>query len=146
MCVLSIVSCSRSSRYSSLSQSVWTEAEDSCYSVLNIPITLLLTHCLYCPPFHDEVCVYMCVGRYVYRSVLLTPLCLQVYQYFSCIPEDKVPYVNSPGERYRIKQLLHQLPAHDSEVRILYTSPQSITLYVLGYNPGLDRTPASASC
>uniref|UniRef100_A0AAY5F307 Prickle homolog 3 n=1 Tax=Electrophorus electricus TaxID=8005 RepID=A0AAY5F307_ELEEL len=39
----------------------------------------------------------------------------QVYQYFSCMPEDKVPYVNSPGERYRIKQLLHQLPAHDSE-------------------------------
>ncbi|XP_030641048.1 prickle planar cell polarity protein 3 [Chanos chanos] len=39
----------------------------------------------------------------------------QVYQYFSCIPEDRVPYVNSPGERYRIKQLLHQLPAHDSE-------------------------------
>ncbi|XP_056129311.1 prickle planar cell polarity protein 3 [Lampris incognitus] len=41
----------------------------------------------------------------------------QVYQYFSCIPEDRVPYVNSPGERYRIKQLLHQLPAHDSEPR-----------------------------
>ncbi|XP_061113223.1 prickle-like protein 2 isoform X1 [Conger conger] len=39
----------------------------------------------------------------------------QVYQYFSCIPEDKVPYVNSPGERNRIKQLLHQLPTHDSE-------------------------------
>uniref|UniRef100_A0A667ZSV1 Prickle planar cell polarity protein 3 n=1 Tax=Myripristis murdjan TaxID=586833 RepID=A0A667ZSV1_9TELE len=39
----------------------------------------------------------------------------QVYQYFSCIPEDRVPYVNSPGERHRIKQLLHQLPAHDSE-------------------------------
>ncbi|XP_043102574.1 prickle-like protein 2 isoform X2 [Puntigrus tetrazona] len=39
----------------------------------------------------------------------------QVYQYYSCIPEDKVPYVNSPGERFRIKQLLHQLPAHDSE-------------------------------
>lgn len=44
------------------------------------------------------------------------PLLLQVYQYFSCLPEDRVPYVNSPGERYRIKQLLHQLPAHDSEV------------------------------
>ncbi|KAI7797497.1 putative prickle-like protein 2 [Triplophysa rosa] len=28
---------------------------------------------------------------------------------------DKVPYVNSVGERNRIKQLLHQLPAHDSE-------------------------------
>uniref|UniRef100_A0A3Q1EJ66 Prickle homolog 3 n=2 Tax=Acanthochromis polyacanthus TaxID=80966 RepID=A0A3Q1EJ66_9TELE len=39
----------------------------------------------------------------------------QVYQYFSCLPEDRVPYVNSLGERYRIKQLLHQLPAHDSE-------------------------------
>ncbi|XP_028309804.1 prickle planar cell polarity protein 3 isoform X2 [Gouania willdenowi] len=39
----------------------------------------------------------------------------QVYQYFSCLPDDRVPYVNSPGERYRIKQLLHQLPAHDSE-------------------------------
>ncbi|KAM4610399.1 uncharacterized protein prickle3 [Polymixia lowei] len=39
----------------------------------------------------------------------------QVYQYFSCLPEDRVPYVNSPGERHRIKQLLHQLPAHDSE-------------------------------
>ncbi|XP_068453652.1 prickle planar cell polarity protein 3 isoform X2 [Clinocottus analis] len=39
----------------------------------------------------------------------------QVYQYFSCLPEDRVPYVNSSGERYRIKQLLHQLPAHDSE-------------------------------
>lgn len=41
----------------------------------------------------------------------------QVYQFFSCLPEDKVPYVNSPGEKYRIKQLLHQLPPHDSEVR-----------------------------
>ncbi|MGH0140171.1 UNVERIFIED_CONTAM: hypothetical protein FKN15_070498 [Acipenser sinensis] len=39
----------------------------------------------------------------------------QVYQYFSCLPEDRVPYINSPGEHYRIKQLLHQLPAHDSE-------------------------------
>ncbi|XP_078520648.1 prickle planar cell polarity protein 3 [Lissotriton helveticus] len=41
----------------------------------------------------------------------------QVYQYFSCLPEDKVPYVNSAGERYRIKQLLHQLPPHDSEAQ-----------------------------
>ncbi|XP_041035572.1 prickle planar cell polarity protein 3-like isoform X2 [Carcharodon carcharias] len=39
----------------------------------------------------------------------------QVYQYFSCLPEDKIPYINSPGERYRIKQLLRQLPPHDSE-------------------------------
>lgn len=48
------------------------------------------------------------------------PLLTQVYQYFSCLPEDRVPYVNSPGERNRIKQLLHQLPAHDSEVRASY--------------------------
>ncbi|KAK7916740.1 hypothetical protein WMY93_012501 [Mugilogobius chulae] len=41
----------------------------------------------------------------------------QVHQYYSSLPEDKVPYVNSPGEKYRIKQLLHQLPPHDNELR-----------------------------
>ena len=41
----------------------------------------------------------------------------QVHLYFSTIPEDKIPYVNSVGEKYRIKQLLHQLPPHDNEVR-----------------------------
>ncbi|XP_028303260.1 prickle-like protein 2b isoform X2 [Gouania willdenowi] len=41
----------------------------------------------------------------------------QVHQYYSSLPEDKVPYVNSPGEKYRIKQLLNQLPPHDNEVR-----------------------------
>uniref|UniRef100_A0A8C7AWH5 Prickle planar cell polarity protein 2 n=1 Tax=Neovison vison TaxID=452646 RepID=A0A8C7AWH5_NEOVI len=41
----------------------------------------------------------------------------QVHQYYSCLPEEKVPYVNSPGEKLRIKQLLHQLPPHDNEVR-----------------------------
>ena len=45
------------------------------------------------------------------------PLCLQVHQYMSSLPEDKVPYVNSVGEKYRIKQLLQQLPPHDNEVR-----------------------------
>lgn len=43
--------------------------------------------------------------------------CLQVQLYFSCLPEDKIPYVNSPGEKFRIKQLLYQLPPHDNEVR-----------------------------
>jgi len=38
--------------------------------------------------------------------------------YFSALPEDKVPYVNSVGERYRVKQLLQQLPPHDNEVRL----------------------------
>nr|XP_044992031.1 prickle-like protein 2 isoform X2 [Jaculus jaculus]XP_044992032.1 prickle-like protein 2 isoform X2 [Jaculus jaculus] len=41
----------------------------------------------------------------------------QVHQYYNCLPEEKVPYVNSPGEKLRIKQLLHQLPPHDNEVR-----------------------------
>ncbi|XP_061085390.1 prickle-like protein 1 [Conger conger] len=41
----------------------------------------------------------------------------QVQLYFSCLPEDKVPYVGSPGEKLRIKQLLYQLPPHDNEVR-----------------------------
>lgn len=41
----------------------------------------------------------------------------QVYQYMSCLPEDKVPYINSPGEKYRIRQLLQQLPPHDNQIR-----------------------------
>nr|XP_018895969.1 PREDICTED: protein prickle-like [Bemisia tabaci] len=45
----------------------------------------------------------------------------QVHLYFSALPEDKVPYVNSAGERYRIKQLLQQLPPHDNEVRYCHS-------------------------
>lgn len=41
--------------------------------------------------------------------------------YFSQIPEDKIPYVNSVGERYRVKQLLQQLPPHDNEVRYCHS-------------------------
>lgn len=41
----------------------------------------------------------------------------QIQMYFSCLPEEKVPYVNSPGEKHRIRQLLYQLPPHDNEVR-----------------------------
>ncbi|XP_071153374.1 prickle planar cell polarity protein 3-A-like isoform X1 [Mytilus edulis] len=41
----------------------------------------------------------------------------QVHQYFSGLPEDKVPYLNSLGEKYRVRQLLQQLPPHDNEVR-----------------------------
>jgi hypothetical protein len=40
----------------------------------------------------------------------------QVLLYFSALPQDKVPYTNSIGERYRIKQLLQQLPPQDNEV------------------------------
>ena len=45
----------------------------------------------------------------------------QVHQYFMSIPEEKIPYVNSYGEKYRIKQLLYQLPPHDNEAR--YCNP-----------------------
>ncbi|XP_046662030.1 prickle planar cell polarity protein 3-like isoform X2 [Homalodisca vitripennis] len=45
----------------------------------------------------------------------------QVHLYFSVLPEDKVPYVNSAGERYRVRQLLHQLPPHDNEVRYCHS-------------------------
>ncbi|XP_041833941.1 prickle-like protein 1b isoform X2 [Melanotaenia boesemani] len=45
----------------------------------------------------------------------------QVQMYFSCLPEDKVPYVNSPGEKHRIRQLLYQLPPHDNEVRYCHS-------------------------
>lgn len=46
------------------------------------------------------------------------PRDFQVHLYFSALPEDKVPYVNSVGEKYRLKQLLQQLPPQDNEVRI----------------------------
>ncbi|XP_040215111.1 prickle-like protein 2 [Rana temporaria] len=39
------------------------------------------------------------------------------FNYYSCLPDDKVPYVNRPWGESRIKQLLHQLPPHDNEVR-----------------------------
>lgn len=45
----------------------------------------------------------------------------QVHQYFSCLPEDKVPFLNSVGEKYRVRQLLQQLPPHDNEVRYCNT-------------------------
>lgn len=45
----------------------------------------------------------------------------QVQMYFSCLPEEKVPYVSSPGEKHRIRQLLYQLPPHDNEVRYCHS-------------------------
>ncbi|CAI4227120.1 unnamed protein product [Auanema sp. JU1783] len=40
-----------------------------------------------------------------------------VHLYFSCLPEDKVPYVGSVGEKWRARQLRHQMPAQDSDGR-----------------------------
>lgn len=41
----------------------------------------------------------------------------QVQQYFSGWPEELIPYVESPGDRYRCCQLLKQLPPQDNEIR-----------------------------
>ncbi|CAF1090295.1 unnamed protein product [Didymodactylos carnosus] len=38
-----------------------------------------------------------------------------VRQFFKCLPEEKVPYINSIGEKYRTKKLEEQLPPHDSD-------------------------------
>ncbi|XP_014242506.1 prickle planar cell polarity protein 3-A isoform X4 [Cimex lectularius] len=37
----------------------------------------------------------------------------KVDQYFKCLPSDKVPKLGSPGEKYREKQLMIQLPKQD---------------------------------
>ncbi|CAF2479428.1 unnamed protein product [Rotaria sp. Silwood2] len=41
----------------------------------------------------------------------------QVRQFFKCFPEDKVPFLNSIGEKYRTKMLEIQIPPQDSDVK-----------------------------
>ena len=59
--------------------------------------------------------IFLCIAKQL--SAENVGAFFQVHLYFSTLPEDKVPYVNSAGEKHRIKQLLHQLPPHDNEVR-----------------------------
>ncbi|KJH44096.1 PET domain protein [Dictyocaulus viviparus] len=40
-----------------------------------------------------------------------------IHMYFAALPEEKVPYVNSSGEKWRLRQLRHQLPPQDSDPR-----------------------------
>ncbi|VDN03761.1 unnamed protein product [Thelazia callipaeda] len=40
-----------------------------------------------------------------------------IHMYFACLPEDKIPYVNSIGEEWRTHQLHYQLPPQDSDAR-----------------------------
>ncbi|CAL2040187.1 unnamed protein product [Caenorhabditis brenneri] len=40
-----------------------------------------------------------------------------IHEYFRCLPENKIPYVGSPGEKWRQRQSRYQLPAQDSDVR-----------------------------
>lgn len=37
----------------------------------------------------------------------------QVEQYFRSLPQNKIPKLGSPGEKYRDKQLVYQLPKQD---------------------------------
>lgn len=41
----------------------------------------------------------------------------QIQLYFSSLPEHKIPYLHSDGEKDRIRQLLQQLPPHDNDSR-----------------------------
>jgi len=40
-------------------------------------------------------------------------MCAQIEQYFSKLPEHKVPRLGTPGEKYRDRQLIVQLPKQD---------------------------------
>ncbi|KAK0399254.1 hypothetical protein QR680_002962 [Steinernema hermaphroditum] len=40
-----------------------------------------------------------------------------IHRYFTCLPDHKVPYVNSVGEKWRNRQLVNQLPPQDSDTR-----------------------------
>jgi len=39
----------------------------------------------------------------------------QVRQFFKCFPEEKVPFLNSIGEKHRTRMLEEQLPPHDTD-------------------------------
>ena len=55
-------------------------------------------------------------GTFVYH---MTKKVIQVQAYFARIPDSNVPYVDSEGEKWRNKQLIHQLPPQDNEVNYL---------------------------
>lgn len=40
-----------------------------------------------------------------------------VHEYFRCLPEKKVPYAGSAGEKWRLRQTRYQLPPQDSDAR-----------------------------
>ncbi|CAO4373692.1 unnamed protein product [Caenorhabditis nigoni] len=40
-----------------------------------------------------------------------------VHAYFACLPENKVPFIGSAGEKWRQRQSRYQLPPQDSDVR-----------------------------
>lgn len=80
------------------------------------PLDKFVMICLIRFKEHTFLCAEVCAEA---NSTFPFPFsALQVRLYFSQLPDDKVPYVNSPGEKYRVKQLLNQLPPQDNEVSI----------------------------
>ena len=49
---------------------------------------------------------------------------LQTRAYFEALPSSKAPIRGTPGERYRQKQLIRQVPAHD--IDMLYCNNLSL--------------------
>uniref|UniRef100_A0A1A9V0C1 PET domain-containing protein n=1 Tax=Glossina austeni TaxID=7395 RepID=A0A1A9V0C1_GLOAU len=70
---------------------------------------------------HKNVKTQLVCSKWLLHSSAAVIRILLVRLYFSQLPDDKVPYVNSAGEKYRIKQLLHQLPPQDNEVRYCHS-------------------------
>ena len=63
----------------------------------------------------DSGCVPEDTPEYAWTPPGLTPE--QIHKYFSGFPENLIPYIDSPGDRYRCCQLLKQLPPQDNEAR-----------------------------
>ena len=63
----------------------------------------------------DSGCVPEDTPEYAWTPPGLTSE--QINKYFSGFPENLIPYIDSPGDRYRCCQLLKQLPPQDNEAR-----------------------------
>lgn len=67
-----------------------------------------------CPHIWRELVLNILIRVHGQWNVFAT---FQVHAYMSSLPEEKVPYIDSIGERHRNKQIIVQLPPYDSEAR-----------------------------
>lgn len=51
--------------------------------------------------------------RFIICNFIICNSFFQVEQYFRSLPQNKIPKIGSPGEKYRDKQLVFQLPKQD---------------------------------
>lgn len=63
---------------------------------------------------------YTLFQEFWYPIYKIHKIFLQIHMYFACLPEDKIPYVNSTGEKWRLRQLQYQLPPQDSDHRYCF--------------------------